>query len=113
MNLTSIIPVLAVDSLEQVHDFYKALFGETDIEPEAGIAEWEVAEGHYLQVVEIPERAGSGAVVVGCTDVAAFVARARERGVEMDDPQEFDYFTVAVVRDPAGNELQFAQDTAD
>ncbi|WP_018297843.1 VOC family protein [Corynebacterium lubricantis] len=107
--LDSVIPVLAVNKLSEVHEFYKSIFGETDIEPAEGVAEWEVVEGHYIQVTEIPERAGKNAVVVGCTDIAAFVAELREKNIEVSDPVDYGVVIVAVTTDPAGNEIQFAQ----
>ncbi|MHA2787984.1 VOC family protein [Corynebacterium sp. S7] len=108
--LDSVIPVLAVNKLSDVHDFYKSLFGETDIEPAEGVAEWEITEGHYIQVAEILERAGTNAVLFGCTDIDAFVAELRDKGVEVSDPVDYGVVKVAVTTDPAGNELQFAEE---
>lgn len=111
--LDSVIPVLPVDTLASVHDFYKALLGETDIEPADGVAEWEVAPGHYVQVCEVPERAGTGAVILGSTDIDALIQDLRKKGVEVSDAEDYGVVKVAVVLDPAGNEIQFAQETGE
>lgn len=110
MRFHAAIPILAVNSVESVHEFYTAIFGETDIEPEAGIAEWEVSAGHHVQVAEIPERAGQGAVVVGTRDVQSLVDELRARNLPVTDVEDYSFVKVAVAVDPDGNEIQFAED---
>ncbi|WIM68023.1 glyoxalase/bleomycin resistance/dioxygenase family protein [Corynebacterium breve] len=110
-KFNAVIPVLPVKELANVTEFYNALFGEPTMEPADGIAEWEVAPGAWVQVAEIPERAGQAAVVLGTDDLLGLVADLKSRGIGVSSVEDFGVVMIAVAVDPEGNELQLAEET--
>jgi predicted enzyme related to lactoylglutathione lyase len=111
-QVTALLPLIPVRDLAVAAEFYNNWIGRSaDLEPDAGLAEWELAKGMWLQVAEKPETAGTSVVRLGVEDTIKARESLIERGVEVDEIQEFGGFVrIADFRDPDGNRFTLVQD---
>ncbi|MGV0812939.1 VOC family protein [Mycolicibacterium boenickei] len=112
--IKDIAAVVATGRFEDAKPWYARLLGrEPDLEPVAGVAEWQLTATAWLQVVTDPAGAGRTAVRFGVDDLDATVARLREDGVAVGEPQVIaDMVAIVDVADPDGNEVSFVADLA-
>lgn len=113
--INSLIAVILVENFDVASSWYASLFGrKPDLMPVEEVAEWQLAEGAWIQVSTDPERAGSGAVVVGVDDLEAQRGVCSEAGIQLDETQEYPgVIRMAEVCDPDGNKISFVQDISD
>jgi catechol 2,3-dioxygenase-like lactoylglutathione lyase family enzyme len=88
--------------------WYERLLGAPSFFPHATEAVWTLAEDGSLFVVESPDGAGHGTVVIFVDDLDAQVAEIAARGLDPDDRDTYSNGVRKVVyRDPDGNEIGF------
>ena len=106
-----VLAAVAVRDLDVASAFYEKLFGRTaDAVPMPVDREWYVG-GTTLQVVAVPELAGSSMVTLVLDDLEAYAAALADRGLK---PGDIDDDTAPTLRlltleDPDGNRLTLTQ----
>ena len=83
-----------------------------DVEPDAGVAEWNLAGGGWIQVAHDPEHAGHGTVVVTVADVDARRRACAAAGLQPGEVQDFGVVRLVELADPDGNAVVFVQEVA-
>jgi hypothetical protein len=111
-KFNDIAAVVATRDFASARSWYSRLTGrEPDLEPIDNVAEWQITDTAWLQVVEDPERAGRTAVRLGVDNLETQIAELNAAGIT---PGELvviaDMVKVVDVADPDGNEVSFVQD---
>ncbi len=111
-KLNDVAAVVAVRDYAAARSWYGRLIGRApDLEPIDGVAEWQIAETAWLQVIEDRDRAGRSAVRFGVDDLAAQVAALTGDGITVGEPVVIAGLVEVVdVADPDGNEVSFVAD---
>lgn len=111
-NIDSVVAVVNVAEFNAAHGWYVALFGrEADVQPDDGIAEWQLAGSAWLQLTENPERAGRGTVAIGVRDLDAELGRLRDAGFETGEVDVYpEVVKTSTVLDPEGNEIVYVEE---
>jgi predicted enzyme related to lactoylglutathione lyase len=100
----------AVADLAAALPFYEALFGRVaDLEPHDGERCWRLSASCWVVVVVDARRAGGGNSTMLVADLDAWLGVWAERGVAVDSIEEVGGGRKAIVIDPDGNALGFAQ----
>ena len=110
--MNSVVSVLPVKDYSAAVAWYARLLSrEADLVPVEGVAEWQIADGAWIQVCLDTERAGYTTVVVGVDDLEAQRGVCSQAGIELDETQEYPgVIRMAEVCDPDGNKISFVQD---
>jgi catechol 2,3-dioxygenase-like lactoylglutathione lyase family enzyme len=111
-NLNDIAAVVATRDFASALAWYRGLIGrDPDLEPVDNVAEWQITDTAWLQVVEDSERAGRSAVRFGVDDLDAQIADLNAAGITPGDLVVVaDMVKIVDVADPDGNEVSFVQD---
>ena len=65
MSIRNALASVAVKDLKSASQWYEQLFGRPpDSRPMPEVAEWKFEQGGWLQVYQLPERAGKGSVTL-------------------------------------------------
>ena len=84
MKIGNALASVAVKDIEEASAWYARLLGRpADSQPMPGLAEWKFPRGGWLQVYELPERAGSGSFTLAVDDVEEAVARVKDLKVDV------------------------------
>ena len=109
MSIDNAIASVAVKDLRVAVQWYEALLGrKPDSVPMPEVAEWKFPRGGWLQVYQLPERAGAGSVTLAVNDldeVAALVGRLGIRGQEASNEK----VKTLMIVDQDGNHIAFAE----
>lgn len=111
-TFNDIAAVVATRDFASALSWYGRLIGrEPDLEPTDNVAEWQITDTAWLQVIEDPERAGRSAVRLGVDDADAQLAELNAAGITLGELSVVaDMVKVVDVADPDGNEVSFVQD---
>jgi predicted enzyme related to lactoylglutathione lyase len=100
----------AVADLAAALPFYEALFGRAaDLEPHDGERCWRLSASCWVVVVVDAARAGGANNTVLVADLDWWLAAWAQRGVHVDSLEPVGGGRKAIVIDPDGNSLGFAQ----
>jgi hypothetical protein len=70
MPIRSAIASVAVKDLKSASQWYERLLGRPpDSKPMPEVAEWRFERGGWLQVYQLPERAGNGSVTLAVSNI--------------------------------------------
>src|ERR1700681_4236927 len=110
MPICNAIASVAVNDVKSVSQWYERLFGRpADSKPMPEVAEWKFERGGWLQVYQLPERAGGGSCTLAVSDIDKVVAHLQSLGIDTSErPSGAKVKTVMIV-DPDGNHLAFAE----
>lgn len=110
MNIENVLASVAVKDLAAATKWYEAVFQRsTDSMPMPEVAEWKFPRGGWLQVYQLPERAGGCSCTFAVDDLDRTVAHFRKLGVETGEVMESEKTRIIMIEDPDGNSLAFAQ----
>lgn len=110
MSIDNAIASLAVKDFAAAIAWYEALFERSaDSTPMSGVAEWKFRRGGWLQVYQLPERAGSGSVTLAVSDLDELVAHVEELGIDAGQKTASATVNTLTIADPDGNRLTFAE----
>lgn len=110
MSIDNAIASVAVKQLPAALAWYQALLGRgADSTPMSGVAEWRFPRGGWLQVYELPERAGSGSVTLAVSDLDGLVPHLQRLGIDTSQRTSSAQVKTLTVVDPDGNHIAFAQ----
>jgi predicted enzyme related to lactoylglutathione lyase len=110
MSIRNAIASLAVKDLKSAARWYERLFDRAaDSTPMTEVAEWKFERGGWLQVYQLPERAGQGSVTLVVNDIEQQVAALKQCGIDAGPRMDSDKVKVVMIKDPDGNSIAFAQ----
>lgn len=110
MSLKNALAGIAVRDLQAAKPWYQQLLGrEPDTHPMAELFEWKFERGGWVQVFEDAARAGSSSVTLVETDMAGRIKDLEDKGIEIVSKTNSEQIKIAIVKDPDGNQIVFAQ----
>ena len=110
MKIDNAIASVAVKNLKASSAWYEKLFRRpADSRPMPVVAEWKFERGGWLQVYELPERAGAGSCTLAVSDIAAVIAHLKSLGIDTSNASSGDKVKTVMITDPDGNHLAFAE----
>jgi hypothetical protein len=110
MKIDNAIASVAVKDLKAASAWYEKLFGRpADSTPMPEVAEWKFERGGWLQIYELPERAGSGSCTLAVSDIAGVIAHLQRLGIDTSQASSGAKVKTLMITDPDGNHLAFAE----
>jgi hypothetical protein len=110
MAINNAIASLAVKDLACAIAWYEDLLDqEVDSAPMPELAEWKFAHGGWLQVYQLPERAGSGSCTLSVSSIEEMVKHLAGLGIDTSHRSAGDKVATLMIEDPDGNHIAFAQ----
>ena len=110
MSIDNAIASIAVKDLSAARPWYEALLGRApDSMPMPEVAEWKFARGGWLQIYQLPQRAGGGSVKLAVGDIDETIAHVRTLGIDASDTHSGPKVKTLMIVDPDGNHIAFAQ----
>jgi hypothetical protein len=83
---------------------------ETRTSPQTPInRQWKFDRGGWLQVYQLPERAGSGSCTLAVGDIDEIAAHLQTLGIDPSARNSSPRVKTIMITDPDGNHLAFAQ----
>jgi len=112
MSIDNAIASIAVKDLRAAVPWYEALLGrKADSTPMPEVAEWKFSRGGWLQVYQLPERAGAGSVTLAVSDIDELAARVERLGIDTSQRTSNAKVKTVMIVDRDGNHIAFAQAT--
>jgi catechol 2,3-dioxygenase-like lactoylglutathione lyase family enzyme len=113
MTIKNSLAGVAVKDLDAAIRWYtKLLDRKPDARPMDELAEWKFSSGGWMQVFTDSERAGSSSITLVETDLASRLEFLAKAGIHVRNQSDGDYVKTAIVRDPDGNQIVFAESTS-
>ncbi len=110
MPIRNALASVAVIDLNAAVDWYGRLLGKPpDSRPMPEVAEWKFERGGWLQVYQLPERAGSGSFTLAVSSIGEQVAELGKLGIDTSQRTSGDKVKTLMITDPDGNHIAFAE----
>ena len=110
MSIDNALASVAVKNIKTAAGWYERLIGRAaDSTPMPEVAEWKFTRGGWLQVYELPERAGQGSCTLAVSDIDEMVEHARKLGIDTSRRTSSARVKTLLIADPDGNHIAFAQ----
>ena len=110
MKIENAIASIAVKDLKTASAWYEKLIDRpADSKPMPEVAEWKFDRGGWLQVYQLPERAGAGSCTLAVSDIAAVKAHLQSLRIDTSEASSGAQVKTIMITDPDGNHLAFAQ----
>jgi predicted enzyme related to lactoylglutathione lyase len=110
MSIENAIASVAVKDLKSALAWYEGLLGRVaDSTPMSEMAEWKFPRGGWLQVYQLPERAGSGSCTLAVSDIEELVAHVQKLGIDATQRSSGAKVKTLMIVDPEGNHIAFAE----
>ena len=110
MKIENAIASVAIRDLKAASAWYEKLFGRpADSTPMPEVAEWKFERGGWLQVYELPERAGAGSCTLAVSDISEVIAHLQSLGLDTSEASFGPKVKTVMITDPDGNHLAFAE----
>lgn len=110
MAVTNALAGIAVSRLAHAIAWYRRLLDRLpDTQPMEGLAEWAFPEGGWIQIFEDEARAGRSSVTLVEDDLDGRLGDLARKGIAVETTSSSEQVKVAIVRDPDGNLVVFAQ----
>ena len=110
MKIHNAIASIAVKDLKAASAWYEKLFDRpADSTPMPEVAEWKFDRGGWLQVYQLPERAGAGSCTLAAGDIAEVKAHLQSMGIDTSEATSGEKVKTIMITDPDGNHLAFAE----
>jgi predicted enzyme related to lactoylglutathione lyase len=112
MSIKNALASVAVNDLSTAAPWYQTLFGRpADSVPMADLAEWKFEGGGWLQVYQLPERAGTGSFTLAVSSIDEQVTRLETMNVDTSQRSSGETVKTLMITDPDGNHIAFAETT--
>ena len=109
MSIDNALASVAVKNLKAAVAWYEQLFERPpDSTPMPEVAEWKFERGGWLQVYELPERAGHGSFTLAVSHIEEAVAHAQRLGVDTSNRPSNAMVKTLMITDPDVNHISFA-----
>jgi catechol 2,3-dioxygenase-like lactoylglutathione lyase family enzyme len=107
--ISHVLAVAPVTDLDKACDFYERLFGRgPDNRPMNTLAEWQVTDTGWLQVVNGAGKVGTASVNFAVDNLAAWLDGMLARGLEPGEVQDVNKgVQLSSINDPDGNTITF------
>lgn len=110
MSIDNAIASVAVKKLRSAVPWYEALIGRApDSTPMPEVAEWKFAHGGWLQIYQLPERAGSGSFTLAVSNIEEVVAHVEKLGIDATQRSSGAVVKTLMIVDLDGNHIAFAE----
>jgi len=110
MSIDNAIASIAVEDLAAAVAWYQALLGRAaDSTPMPEVAEWKFPRGGWLQVYQVPERAGNGSVTLAVSNIDQVMAHVKKLGIDTSQRTSSAKVKTLMIVDPDGNHIAFAE----
>ena len=110
MRVKNAIASLAVKDLRTAAAWYEKLFQRpADSTPMPEVAEWKFERGGWLQIYQVPERAGGGSCTLAVSDIEETIAHLQSLGIDAGGRSVGAKVKTVMITDPDGNHLAFAE----
>ena len=110
MSIKNALASVAVRDLNAAMEWYARVLGKPpDSRPMPEVAEWQFDRGGWLQVYQLPERAGSGSFTLAVSNIGEHVAQLTDLGVDTGQQSSGDKVKTLMIADPDGNHIAFAE----
>ncbi len=110
MTIANAIASVAVKDLKAAAKWYESLFRRpADSNPMPEVAEWKFERGGWLQVYQLPERAGGGSCTLAVSNIDETVAHLQSLGIDTSQRASGAKVKTVMIVDPDGNHLAFAE----
>ena len=74
------------------------------------VVEWKFPRGGWLQVYQLPERAGGGSITLAVSDIDEIIARAQKLGIDTTHKTSSPKVKTLMITDPDGNQIASCSD---
>ena len=109
MSIENVLASVAVKDIKAASAWYEKLFGRAGSTPMPDLAEWRFPRGGWLQVYQLPERAGHGSFTLAVSDFAAEIKKLDAMGLDTSKRTSDSKVKTVMVSDPDGNHIAFAE----
>ena len=110
MPIENALASVAVKDLNAAVDWYGRVLGKPpDSRPMPEVAEWKFERGGWLQVYQLPARAGSGSVTLAVTSLDDQIGHLGRLQIDTSQRSSGDKVRTVMLADPDGNHLAFAE----
>jgi predicted enzyme related to lactoylglutathione lyase len=110
MKIDNALASLAVKELKAATPWYEKLFRRpAESTPMPEVAEWKFERGGWLQVYQLPERAGGGSCTLAVSNIDETVAHLQSLGIDTSQRTSGEKVKTVMIVDPDGNHLAFAE----
>jgi hypothetical protein len=110
MSINNAIASVAVKDMRVAVPWYEALLGrKADSAPMPEVAEWKFPGGGWLQVYQLPQRAGGGSVTLAVSDIDEVTAHLERLGIDTSQRPSSAKVKTLMIVDHDGNHIAFAQ----
>ena len=101
---------IAVKDPKTAAAWYEEVFRQpADSTPMPEVAAWKFERGGWLQVYQLRERAGGGSCTLAVSDIDKVVAHLQSLGIDTSERTAGAKVKTAMIVDPDGNHLAFAE----
>src|SRR5262245_53769562 len=101
MSIRNALASVPVTDLQSSLSWYEQLFGRApDSTPMREVAEWKFAGGGWLQVYELPARAGGGSVTLAVRGIDDEIARLDRLGLDTSRRTSGAHVQTVMITDP-------------
>ncbi len=111
MAIMNALASVAVKDLKSVVKWYERLFGKPASRPMPEVAEWSFERGGWLQVYELPERAGCGSFTLAISSIGEQVVLLEKLDITIGERTSSERVKTLMITDPEGNHIAFAEAT--
>ena len=111
MSIVNAIASVAVRDLNTAIKWYEALFRKAPTKPMPEVAEWSFERGGWLQVYQLPERAGSGSCTLAVSNIDEEAARLKQLNIDTSHRITSEKVKTLMIKDPDGNSIALAEAT--
>jgi predicted enzyme related to lactoylglutathione lyase len=110
MLINNALASVAVKDIGAAVAWYEALLGRSaDSTPMPEIAEWKFDSGGWLQVYQLPERAGTGSCTLAVSNIEEVMAHVQKLGINADQRSSGAKVKTLMIVALDGNHIAFAQ----
>jgi predicted enzyme related to lactoylglutathione lyase len=110
MPILNALAGIMVHDLETAVAWYEKLLNRpADKRPMAGLAEWHMHDGGWIQVYQDKERAGYSSVTFAVNQFEEHLDILKAKAIPVEATTSSEYVKTATVKDPSGNRVVFAE----
>ena len=110
MSIDNAIASVAVKDLKSAVAWYEKFFERApDSTPMPEVAEWKFARGGWLQVYQLPERAGTGSFTLAVTEIEKVIEHVQKLGIDTSQRSSGAKVKTLMIEDPDGNHIALAE----
>jgi predicted enzyme related to lactoylglutathione lyase len=110
MPIENVLASVAVRDLNAARQWYERLFERRpDSNPMPEVLEWKFKGGGWLQVYQLPERAGAGSFTLAVRDFDEVIRKLNSLGIDTSNSSSGNQVKVVMIKDPDGNSIALAE----